>query len=740
MLKKCVLVGVIAGSFSVQAIFGQSSATADFKRDVMPILKAHCVDCHGPSLQMNGFRLDRRSDAMKGGTAAMIGPGNSAASRMYLKLLNPQYGPQMPPAGALPKQQIEIIRKWIDEGANWPDAVAGEIKLPPPDEKASRLMKSLRRGDSAEVRKLVAAEPGSVKGKGPGGSTPLMYAVLYGDLATVKMLIGKGADVNARNHNGATALLWAADNLEKTRLLLDHHADVNAKSESSRTALIIAAGVYGQSAVVKLLLERGADVSAKGPALFRAATALSEAALAGDEASMRLLIEHGADPKSAGPAGLAFTMRAQCGPCTALLTKSPDPGILSEAMFFVSPPLGPGFGVQPLLAWGADAKAKDPGGNSILALVASSPASPVDAIKALLDAGADKNGTLVTGETPLELAKRHGRTPVVELLEKAGATESHIAETYRIRPKPAADLRTAVQRSLPLLQRNDASFLKKSGCVSCHNNSLEAEAIALARKKGFPVNEAEAQQQLKTVGTYLETWREKALQNIGIPGDTDTVGSILVGLGAANYPADAATDAMARYIRLQQRPDGHWISLATRPPLESSDLEVTAVAMRALQLYAPKTSRAEYDAAVKMAAAWMSKATPGGTAEGAYHLRALVWSGADKELIRKAAAGLIAEQRSDGGWAQIPTTASDAYATGEALVALQESGAAADAACKRGLEWLRMNQAEDGSWYVKRRAVPIQPHFDAGFPYGKDQFISAAATNWATIAMAMASK
>ena len=44
-------------------------------------------------------------------------------------------------------------------------------------------------------------------------------------------------------------------------------------------------------------------------------------------------------------------------------------------------------------------------------------------------------------------------------------------------------------------------------------------------------------------------------------------------------------------------------------------------------------------------------------------------------------------------------------------------------------------QFADGSWYVRTRAIPIQPHFEAGFPYGRDQFISAAATNWATMAL-----
>ena len=78
----------VPGLILSAGLFAQQPAKVDFRRDVQPIFQANCIGCHGPSLQMNGFRLDRRSAAMKGGTIAVIGPGNSAGSRLYLKLLN----------------------------------------------------------------------------------------------------------------------------------------------------------------------------------------------------------------------------------------------------------------------------------------------------------------------------------------------------------------------------------------------------------------------------------------------------------------------------------------------------------------------------------------------------------------------------------------------------------------------------------------------------------------------------
>ena len=90
----------------------------------------------------------------------------------------------------------------------------------------------------------------------------------------------------------------------------------------------------------------------------------------------------------------------------------------------------------------------------------------------------------------------------------------------------------------------------------------------------------------------------------------------------------------------------------------------------------------------------------------------------------------------------MPPLGSDAYATGEALVALKESGALSvnDPAYQKGVRFLLDTQLEDGSWYVKTRAIPIMPYFESDFPHGVDQFISAAATNWAAMALAPAAR
>ena len=83
---------------------------------------------------------------------------------------------------------------------------------------------------------------------------------------------------------------------------------------------------------------------------------------------------------------------------------------------------------------------------------------------------------------------------------------------------------------------------------------------------------------------------------------------------------------------------------------------------------------------------------------------------------------------------------SSAYATGKALFALQTAGlSASDGAYERAVRYLLSTQQEDGSWYVRSRAMAFQPYFDAGFPHGFNQWISAMGTSWATLALSQAS-
>src|SRR5215831_6745461 len=92
----------------------------DFQKDVQPILAQKCHSCHGEDVQQSGLRLDKRQNAMRGGDyGPVIKPGSGAESKLVRRLVYGDGGLQMPPTGALPDEEIGILRAWIDQGAEF---------------------------------------------------------------------------------------------------------------------------------------------------------------------------------------------------------------------------------------------------------------------------------------------------------------------------------------------------------------------------------------------------------------------------------------------------------------------------------------------------------------------------------------------------------------------------------------------------------------------------------------------
>src|SRR5882724_12000925 len=271
----------------------QNPAKVDFGRDVLPILRQNCVSCHGPAQQNSGMRLDRKSAVI---SRRGVVPGSSENSFLFHRVSGSAYGMQMPPTGPLRPEQINVIKTWIDQGADWPDSLANEVELPPLNPKAVAMVEALRAGDLPGFMKSVAEDAKLLNARGPEGSTPFMYAVLYTHAKTLEQLLKKGADPNKKNDANATALIWAATDLVKTRLLVEHGADVNARSDDLRTPLMIAARRPGNAAVVKLLLERGANPNPNAHPVTESSP-LIEAATAGDADNVELLLSHGAEVK-----------------------------------------------------------------------------------------------------------------------------------------------------------------------------------------------------------------------------------------------------------------------------------------------------------------------------------------------------------------------------------------------------------------------------------------------------------
>jgi squalene cyclase len=195
--------------------------------------------------------------------------------------------------------------------------------------------------------------------------------------------------------------------------------------------------------------------------------------------------------------------------------------------------------------------------------------------------------------------------------------------------------------------------------------------------------------------------------------------------------------AIVHNVLQQQMADGRWLGWSPRAPLEGGDIQATALAIRSLKLYPIAGRQEEINTRVNRAAKWLRTARPVTTEEFAMRLLGLHWSETSAAEVKAAAKQLAALQREDGGWAQLPTLSSDAYATGKSVFALRTAlGEQADSAgIRNGIAFLRKTQLADGTWFTKTRAFPFQPLVDTGLPHGRDQWISAAATSWALIAL-----
>jgi hypothetical protein len=308
-----------------------------------------------------------------------------------------------------------------------------------------------------------------------------------------------------------------------------------------------------------------------------------------------------------------------------------------------------------------------------------------------------------------------------------------------------SDIRAAVSRSLPLLVKGAVGHRENRTCFACHNQGVPILALTTAKSRGFAIDEGELAAQLRFIADFLERNRENYLRGKGQGGQVDTAGYALLTLSAGNWQPDATTAAVIEYLLLYQSDIPYWRAASNRPPSEASRFTTTYVGLMGLAGFGLPEQQDRIALRTKAARAWLAETKAEATEDRVFKLLALKAAGAAEAEIAAASQELLATQKSDGGFAQLdsgdaPYTESDAYATGTALYALHTAGGllTADAAYRRGVSYLLKAQQVDGSWHVVSRSKPFQAYFETGFPHGKDQFISAAASAWATTALALA--
>lgn len=580
------------------------------------------------------------------------------------------------------------------------------------------------------------------------GITPLMYAAEIGSVDAMRLLIDRGADVNAQNAFGSTALMWSVADPAKVRLLLDHGAQVNTVAKSGRTALIIAAFTNPSAEVVRLLLAKGAKV---GVMDVRHVTPLNAATFGNDTATVRLLLEAGADIDTPDTfIGLTPLMNAagnrNVEAVKLLLAKGAQVNAVSKTEglpkiqtgtvefggwtpLLMASAFGPAEAVKELLDAGARIDAQDYRGFTPLMLAAGTDRYDRRIVDLLMAHGADLRPANHAGETALDWAYKFADPEVIRAL---GGSPKDLAKPVRLSDE-MADTRAAVTRSIQLLELTSDQFFHKSACFACHEQPPAEFAAAAARAKGIPVDEKASHERLRQITLTINP---VALEGAAALGGADNNLYAVEALVRAGYASNRLTDYLAANLAASQGGDGGWhLPGYSRSPLQDSDFSRTAMALRALKTYGTPGRADEMKQRLERGKQWLMHADPVILEDLDMRLVGVAAAGASAAQLRKLAEPILALQRSDGGWAQRQGFPSDAYATGMTLWALNETGVMRPDA--KSIRFLLGTQSADGSWHVASRATKFQEYFESGFPYGHDQWISTMATGWAANALAL---
>jgi len=584
--------------------------------------------------------------------------------------------------------------------------------------------------------------------------SPLHYAALFGSVDSVRIMLAAGADPNSRNKSQATPLMFGAYDLEKTRLLVEKGADVNAKAADGSTPLYVATGVHGNNATIRYLLEKGADPKT----LRNDADYLTRVANSQDAEMVRLFLDRGLDPHRISSGGInALEVSLTCdggAKAQLLLAAGSDVNVANKTAGTVKNGPIESTGITPLmraatcgqpatvaalLKAGARINTLDDRKMSALMMAAATDNANPEVVRMLLAAGADVKFADKYQDTALDWARRFRNPQIVAMLEKAGAPEKGLTPIPNRPADYKPDAKTAIANASSLLAKSaEVFFVEGGGCVGCHHQPFAARAFGAAKVAGLP---AEPRLRMALVNGEVP---EKARRTGTLPlmvgggGGADSFLYALAGLGDTREPGSMLTDMMVHFIAQVQDPSGGWTSFGARPPLQASNITRTMLAIQALKNYSWPARRLEFDARIARARTWLLNATPETTLDIADAMLGLWLAGADPADVRKFAQRLMKEQRADGGWAQTANLDSDAFGTSAALYSLRRAGMLkeTDAAYQKGTRYLLDTQYPDGSWYVRSRAVKLQPYFQSAFPYDHDQWISNSATGYAVMALA----
>lgn len=318
----------------------------------------------------------------------------------------------------------------------------------------------------------------------------------------------------------------------------------------------------------------------------------------------------------------------------------------------------------------------------------------------------------------------------------------------------ASSVESATRLGLARVKQAASDWQTHKTCFSCHHQTLPMLAAVEGERAGIALDKDWLKSQADTTLKYFEERIDDMDKGVHVPGGAATTGFGFWALQLDKRPPDRTTMSMVSYLlqiqgvsRLRddkkgvpppEARDGHWQASCRRAPMQASLIGDTVLVLMGLKHYATPEQTVQTAAARAKAEQWLARAPLRDQQDRLWRLWGLHHLGGDEALKASTLAVILAEQHDDGSWAETKERQGDAYSTGQTLFMLLKTGTAADhPSILRGRDFLLRTQHADGSWLAKSHVKnKAQPYFENGDPHGEHQFLSTAATAWATAALA----